>query len=164
MNSAKNGFIKELYDILIHGARNMLNEHGIVATSIKYTKEDIENLLNREINLKEKDIVEENGYLGAIQGMSITQDEETKPTIKGKEWEDLLGPMKEVIDNEEDLGRRKWQRKEVTYACEPMLDDDDKYSPYTISLSSDRSSLVHMYTNTKISDREVTSAIELSTK
>ena len=94
MNSDKNGTIKELHDILIHGARNILNEHGIVATSIKYTEEDIENLLNREINLKEKDIWEENGYLATIQGMSITQDEETKPTVNGKEWEDLLGPMK----------------------------------------------------------------------
>ena len=28
----------------------------IVATSIKYTKEDIENLLNREINLRENSI------------------------------------------------------------------------------------------------------------
>ena len=45
---------------------------GIVATSIKYTEEDIENLLNREINLRENDILEENGYLGAIQGMPIT--------------------------------------------------------------------------------------------
>ena len=58
---------------------------GIEATSIKYTEEDIENLLNREINLREKDISEENGYLGTIQGMSITQDEETKPTTIGKE-------------------------------------------------------------------------------
>ena len=39
---------------------------GIVATSIKYTKEDIENMLNRGINLREKDISEENGYLSAI--------------------------------------------------------------------------------------------------
>ena len=54
MNSDKNGTIKELHDILIHGARNVLNEHGIVATSIEYTKEDIENLLKREINLREK--------------------------------------------------------------------------------------------------------------
>ena len=45
---------------------------GIVATSIKYTEEDIENLLNREIDLREKDILEENGYFGAIQGMPIT--------------------------------------------------------------------------------------------
>ena len=45
---------------------------GIAATSIKYTEEDIENLLNREINLREKDISEENGYLSAIQGMPIT--------------------------------------------------------------------------------------------
>ena len=75
MNSDKNGTIKELHDILIHGPRNILNEHEIAATYIKYIEEDIENLLNREINLKEKDILEENGYLGAIQGMSITQDE-----------------------------------------------------------------------------------------
>ena len=47
-------------------------DRGIVATSIKYTKEDIENLLNREINLREKDILEENSYLSAIQGMPIT--------------------------------------------------------------------------------------------
>ena len=45
---------------------------GIVATSIKYTKEYIENLLNREIYLREKDILEENGYLSVIQGMPIT--------------------------------------------------------------------------------------------
>ena len=164
MNSNKNRTIKELHDILIHGARNILNEHGISATSIKYTEEDIENLLNREINLKEKDISKENGYLGVIQGMSITQDEETKPTVNGKEWEDLLGPMKEVTNNEEELGRGKRQRKEVTYACEPMSDDDDEYSPFASSSSSDRSSSVHMYIDTKILDREVTSAIELSTK
>ena len=107
MNFDKNVTIKKLHDILIHGTRNVLNEHGIAATSINYIEEDIENLLNREINLKEKDILEENGYLGAIQGMSIIEDEETKPTIKGKEWEDILGPMKEVTDNEEDLGREK---------------------------------------------------------
>ena len=45
---------------------------GIIATSIKHTKEDIEKFLNREINLREKDILEENGYLSAIQGMQIT--------------------------------------------------------------------------------------------
>ena len=45
---------------------------GITATSIKYTKEDIENQLNREINLREKYISKENGYLSAIQGMPIT--------------------------------------------------------------------------------------------
>ena len=56
MNYDKNGTMKELHDILIHGARNIINEHGIVATSIKYTEEDIENLLNREINLRGKDI------------------------------------------------------------------------------------------------------------
>ena len=39
---------------------------GIATTSIKYTKEDIENLLNREINLRENNISKENGYLGAI--------------------------------------------------------------------------------------------------
>ena len=72
MNSDKNGTIKELHDILIHGARNILNEHGIATTSIKYIEVDIENLINREINLKEKDIPKENGYLGAIQGMLIT--------------------------------------------------------------------------------------------
>ena len=91
--------------------------------------------------------------------MSITQDEETKPTVNGKEWEDLLGPMKEVTNNEEELGRGKWQGKEVRYAFETMLDDDDEYSPSASSSSSDRSSSVHMYTDTKISDREVTSAI-----
>ena len=40
---------------------------GIVNTSVKYTKEDIENLLNREINLREKEISEEHGYLVSIQ-------------------------------------------------------------------------------------------------
>ena len=45
---------------------------GIATTSIKYTKEDIDNLLNKEINLREKDISEENGYLSAIQDMPIT--------------------------------------------------------------------------------------------
>ena len=45
---------------------------GITTTSIKCTKGDIENFLNREINLREKDISEENGYLGAIQGMPIS--------------------------------------------------------------------------------------------
>ena len=114
--------------------------------------------------MKEKDISKENSYLGAIQGMSITQDEETKPRINGKEWEDLLGSMKEVTNNDEELGRGKQQRKEVTYACEPMSDDDDEYSPSASSSSSDKSSLVHMYTDTKILDREVTSAIELSTE
>lgn len=66
MNFNKNETIKELHDILIHGARNIINELGIVATSIKCIEEDIENLLNREINLSEKDISEEYGYLGAI--------------------------------------------------------------------------------------------------
>ena len=59
---------------------------GIAATSIKYIEEDIENLLNREINLREKDISKENGYLGAIQGMPITQDEERKHKTIGKEF------------------------------------------------------------------------------
>ena len=58
------------YGVKLNIQRNIYR--GIVATSIKYTKEDIENLLNREINLIEKDISEENGYLGAIQGMPIT--------------------------------------------------------------------------------------------
>ena len=39
---------------------------GIATTSIKYTKEDIENLFNRDINLREKDISKENGYISAI--------------------------------------------------------------------------------------------------
>ena len=43
-----------------------------------------------------------------------------------------------------------------------MSDDDDEHSPSVSSSSSDKSSLVHMYTNTKILDREVTSVIELS--
>ena len=60
-----------------HSYRGKLNiqrniYRGIVATSIQYTEEDIENLLNREINLRQKDILEENGYLSAIQGMPIT--------------------------------------------------------------------------------------------
>ena len=60
-----------------HSYRGNLNiqriiYRGIVATSIKYTKEDIENLLNREINLREKDILEENGYPSAIQSIPIT--------------------------------------------------------------------------------------------
>lgn len=58
---------------------------GIEATSIKYTKEHIENLANREINFREKDISEENGYLSDIQGMLVTQDEETKPIATRKE-------------------------------------------------------------------------------
>ena len=45
-----------------------------------------------------------------------------------------------------------------------MSDDNDEYSPSASSSSSDRSSSVHMYTDTKISDREVTSAMELSTE
>ncbi|WP_044909126.1 hypothetical protein, partial [[Clostridium] innocuum] len=57
MNSVKNETIKELHDILLNGARNILDEHGIAATSIQYTEEDIENLLNREINVREKDIL-----------------------------------------------------------------------------------------------------------
>ena len=57
---------------LLIPTKESLIYRGIVATSIKYTKEDIENLLNREINLREKDISEENGYLSAIQGMPIT--------------------------------------------------------------------------------------------
>ena len=44
--------------------------------------------------MKEKDTLEENSYLCAIQGMPVTPDEQTKPTTNGKEWEDLLGPMK----------------------------------------------------------------------
>ena len=47
---------------------------GIAATSVKYIEEDIENLLNREINQRENEILKENGYLGAIQCMSITKD------------------------------------------------------------------------------------------
>ncbi|GLJ55690.1 hypothetical protein SUGI_1196270 [Cryptomeria japonica] len=164
MNSVKNETVKELHDILIHGAKNILDEHGIAATSIQYTEEDIEILLNREINVREKDISEENGYLGAIQGMPITEDEDTKPTVNGKEWEELLGPMTEVTDKEEELGRGKRQRKEIRYALEPMSDDDDEYSPSASSSSSDRSSSVCMYTDTKVSDREVTSAVELSTE
>ena len=35
--------------------------------------------------MREKDISEENGYLGPIQGVPITQDEETKPITIGKE-------------------------------------------------------------------------------
>ena len=57
------------------------------------------------------------------------------------------------------------KRKEVRYACEPMsYDDDDEYSPSASSLSSDISSSVHMYTDTKNLDREVTSVVELSTE
>lgn len=39
--------------------------------------------------------------------MPITQDEDTKPTANVKEWEDLIGPMKEVRGNKEELGRGK---------------------------------------------------------
>lgn len=72
--------------------------------------------------------------------------------------------MIEVTVKEEELGREKRQRKEASYACEPMSDDDDEYSPSTSSSSSDRSSLVHMYTDKKNWDREVTSVVELSTE
>ena len=39
---------------------------GITTTFIKYTKENIENLLNRDINLREKEISKVNVYLSAI--------------------------------------------------------------------------------------------------
>ena len=60
-----------------HSYRGKLNTKrniykGIVARSIKYTEKDIENLLNREINLRDREISKENGYLSAIQGMPIT--------------------------------------------------------------------------------------------
>ena len=61
MNFLKNETIKQLHDISLNGARNILDEHGIAVTSIQYTEEDIENLLNREINVRERDILESNG-------------------------------------------------------------------------------------------------------
>ena len=51
---------------LVIPAEESLIYRGIEATSIKYTEEDIENLLNREINMRENEISEQNVYLGAI--------------------------------------------------------------------------------------------------
>eukprot|EP01018_Ginkgo_biloba_P012371 Gb_05671 [translate_table: standard] len=156
MNPVGNETFQELHTILLHGARNILDEQDIEATSILHTDEDIEILLNRDIMTGEKDTSEENGYLGAIQGLSMLQDEEEKPAVDGKVWEELLGPLTEPADVEEELGRGKRQRKEVRYNCEPMSDDDEEYSP-----SRDESSSMSDYSSNKSPDREVTSAPEV---
>lgn len=160
MNPCKNETFKELHEILLHGARNILDEKDIAATSIHYTDEDIEILLNRDIKVGEKDASDLNGYLGAIQGMSMVQDEEAKPAVNGKQWEELLGPITDPADEEEELGRGKRQRKEVTYTCDPISDDDEEYSPST-SNSSEESSSPCEYSITK-NPHKVTSVPEAS--
>lgn len=141
MNPCRNETFMELHEILLHGAQSILDEKDIAATSINYTDEDIEILLNRDIKVGEKDGSELNGYLGAIEGMSMVQEEEAKPAVNGKQWEELLGPIVDPENEEEELGRGKRQRKEVTYACDPVSDDDEEYSPTTSSSSEESSSL-----------------------
>lgn len=160
MNPCKNESFKELHEILLHGARNILDEKDIAATSIQYTDEDIEILLNRDIKVGEKDASELNGYLGAIQGTSMSQDEEAKAAVNGKQWEEILGPIIDPADEEKELGRGKRQRKEVTYTCDPVSDDDDEYSPSTSSSSEESSSLCE-YSVTK-NPHKVTSVPETS--
>ena len=57
---------------------------GIADTSIKYIEEDIEILLNREINLREKDISEENGYLSASRVCQLLRMKRQNLQLLGK--------------------------------------------------------------------------------
>lgn len=121
--------------VLLHGARRILEEHDVEASSVKWTDEDIELLLNRDI-LDTKDAKEGGGgYLGAIQGGVLAgRPVDESPPKTGREWEDLFGKMEEHDEEaaEVDLGRGKRQRRNIQYAFEPNIDaqdDDDEEAP-----------------------------------
>jgi len=126
MSSTNNDTAADVNTLLLHGARKVLEEHDVEATSVKWTDEDIELLLNRDIS-DTKDTTEGGpGYLGAVQG-GVLGD---RPVEDGKEWDDLLGNLAELDKEAEEanLGRGKRQRRNIQYSFEPNIDahDDDE--------------------------------------
>lgn len=131
MSSSDKETAEDVNTLLLHGARKVLEEHDVEATSVKWTNEDIELLLNREISDTKGDKEGGAGYLGAVQGgMLDSRPVEQSPLKNGREWDDLLGKLAEQDKEAEEanLGRGKRQRRMIQYSFEPNIDanEDDE--------------------------------------
>ena len=120
--------------LLLHGARKVLEEHDVEATSVKWTNENIQSLLSRDIS-ETKDVKEGGaGYLGAVQepgGVLGVHSVDKSPLKTGREWDDLLGKFAEQDMEAEDakLGRGKRQRRKIQYNFAPNInanEDEDE--------------------------------------
>lgn len=131
MSSSDKDTAEDVNTLLLHGARKVLEEHDVEATSVKWTNEDLELLLNRDIS-DTKDAKEGGaGYLGAVQGGVLDgRPVDVSPLKTGREWDDLLGKLAEQDKEAEEanLGRGKRQRRNIQYSFEPNIDthDDDE--------------------------------------
>ena len=128
MSSGDKDTAEDVNTLLLHGARKVLEEHDVEATSVKWTDESLANLLNRDIS-DAKDVKEDGaGYLGAVHepgGDLAGLPVDTSPNVKtGREWEDLLGKYAEQdLETEEGkLGRGKRHRKKIQYTFEPNIE------------------------------------------
>lgn len=123
MSSTAKETAEDLNELLLHGARSVLDEHDLEATSVRYSDEDLKQLLSRDVSQSGEDIVETTGYLGAIQTPEDSHSQPPKGT-DGSEWDQLLG-VTELREVPEELGRGKRSKKAVTYAFEPTLEDEE---------------------------------------
>lgn len=128
MSSGDKDTAEDVNTLLLHGARKVLEEHDVEATSVKWTDESLANLLNRDI-LETKDVKEDStGYLGAVHepgGDLAGLPVDTSPNVKtGREWEELLGKYAEQDMEAEEgkLGRGKRHRKKIQYTFEPNIE------------------------------------------
>nr|PNR46176.1 hypothetical protein PHYPA_013295 [Physcomitrium patens] len=126
MSSSEKDTAEDVNTLLLHGARKVLEEHDVEATSVKWTNENLELLLNRDIS-DTKGVKEGGaGYLGAVQepgGMLGGLPVEGSPLKPGREWDDLLGKLAEqdMEAEEAKLGRGKRQRRKIQYSFEPNI-------------------------------------------
>ena len=130
MSSNPKDTAEDVNRLLLHGARKVLEEHDVEATSVKWTNENIELLLSRDIS-ETKDRKEGGaGYLGAVEepggvlsGLSVDKS----PLKAGREWDDLLGKFQEqdLEAEEAKLGRGKRQRRKIQYNFEPNINANE---------------------------------------
>lgn len=165
MSSSSKDTAEDVNTLLLHGARKVLEEHDVEATSVKWTNENIELLLSRDIS-ETKDVKEGGaGYLGAVQepggvlgGLSVDKS----PLKTGREWDDLLGKLAEqdMEAEEAKLGRGKRQRRMIQYNFEPNInanEDEDEAQDAVEddpSCSADSSSLSESDSDVSLDDEK----------
>nr|PNR40505.1 hypothetical protein PHYPA_017907 [Physcomitrium patens] len=125
MSSSEKDTAEDVNTLLLHGARKVLEQYDVECTSVKWTDEKIELLLNRDIS-DTKEMEDGAGYLGTVQepgGMLGALPLEGSPLKTGLEWDDLLGKLAEqdMEAEEAKLGRGKRQRRKIQYKFEPNI-------------------------------------------
>lgn len=126
MSSSDKSTAEDVNTLLLHGARKVLEEQDVDATSVKWTNENLELLMSRDIS-ETKDVKEGGaGYLGAVQepeGILGGLPVDRSPLKSGREWDDLLGKLAEqdMEAEEAKLGRGKRQRRKIQYSFEPNI-------------------------------------------